>query len=67
MELTPGHHGAILNLGAAEHAQMWDMCQNNFELSLNLGRGHPLPVVRRPRPFAPLVARRFGRRAFGPA
>ena len=42
-------------------------CQNNFALSLDLGGGHPLPMTRRTRPFAPLPARRFGHCAFGAA
>ena len=54
---APWSYSGLRNSGTARRYPIW--CQNNFALSLDLGEGHPLPMTRRTRPFAPLPARRF--------
>ena len=62
---APWSYSGLRNSQIARRYPIW--CQNNFALSLDLGGGHPLPMTRRTRPFAPLPARRFGHCAFGAA
>ena len=59
---VPGHVSNSLNCAQISH-----MCQNNFALSLILSVGRTMHITGHSRPFAPLVALRFGHCAFGAA
>ena len=78
LEMSMRQHGAILDIATAELrvdsflktsncAQLSHMCRNNFALSLILSGGHTMHITGHSRPFAPLVALRFGHCAFGAA
>ena len=67
LDVTLRQHGAILDHAGPNGAQISHMCRNNFALSLILRGGHTMHITGHSRPFAPLVALRFGHCAFGAA